>query len=72
MTVIDFIKEQNENARMGFISCKDAAEMVLCHLEEVVGDCRPHIMREFMFITEATYVSYGYDELIAERLSFRR
>ena len=64
MTVIDFIMEQNENARMGFISCKDAAFNVLFHLQSVVGDCRPQLMDEFMYITEATYVSYGFDEII--------
>lgn len=64
MTVIDFINEQNENARMGFISCKEAAMNVLNHLEEVVGDCRPQIMDAFMMITETYYVSAGFDEIM--------
>lgn len=64
MTTFEFIQEQNENARMGFITCKEAAFAVLDHLYETCGTSEPRVMDAFMLVTEAEYVSMGYDEIM--------
>lgn len=64
MTVFEFIMEQNENARMGFMTCKESAYAVLDHLYETCGTNEPRVMDAFMLVTEAYYVSAGYDEIM--------
>lgn len=64
MTTFEFIQEQNESARMGFITCKEAAFAVLDHLYETCGTNEPRVMDAFMLVTEAEYVSAGYDEIM--------
>lgn len=49
---------------MGFITCKEAAFAVLDHLYETCGTNEPRVMNAFILVTEAEYVSVGYDEII--------